>query len=121
MKTLFLQGLGLGPSNAIFKFFEEHFDIVLILFTISMIVAVIITIYSDAEQDKHDKEKVLTLKKQGKTILKGYLHFITHDSFWDSTPRFVRGYFYEENDKFVEINGECFYKNAIRQTDLQTI
>jgi hypothetical protein len=119
MKTLFLQGL--GQSNAVFKIFDEHFDLILIMFSISLIVTVIRSIYSSAKQDTHDKEKVLTLKKQGKTILKGYLHFITHDSFWHTTPRFVRGYFYEENDKFVEINGDCFYKTAIRQTDLKTV
>jgi len=121
MKPLFLQQ-GLSRSNeAIFRIFDEHLTLILVLFSISVIVAVIRIIYSNTIQDKQDKEIILILKKQGKTIYEGYLHFITHDSFWHSTPRFVKGYFYEENDKFVEINGECFYKIAIRQTDLQTV
>lgn len=122
MKTqkIFLQQ-GLHFQDAFFNISDKHFTLILLLSSISLIVAVIRIIYSNSEQDKHDKMKVLTLKKQGKTILKGTLHFITHDSFWHTTPRRVSGYFYEENEKFVEINGECFYKIAIRQTDLQTI
>lgn len=107
--------------SRLINFFNENETLCLVIIIASSVVFLINMLSYHMKQTEIDNKTVSSLKKQGKVVYHGSLHFFNSDSLWNTSANQVSGYFYEEEDKFVKIDGSCFYKTALRKTELTII
>ncbi|MCT3649886.1 hypothetical protein HZQ28_18080 [Elizabethkingia anophelis] len=107
--------------SRLINFFNENETLCLVIIIILGVVFLIKMLSYYINQIENDNKAVSLLKKQGKVIYQGSLYFFNADSLWSTSANQVSGFFYEEEDKFIKIDGSCYYKNALRQTDLTIV
>lgn len=119
MKQLTFLPAGLHSDST--QFILNNGEIIAYVGIVITLLYCLISLFNVIKKSTSDQEKVEALKKQGKKLFHGTLHFSNADSFWNTKPSSVTGYFYEDEDKFVEVNGNSFYKKALQKTELKTI
>lgn len=96
-------------------FIGNNIEIILCIWSFLALIYLVLFFRNLINESAEQKVIIEELQKQGKVILSGKLKI------WDNKYNYVYGYFYEEGNCFVEINGEVFYKSAVRTTKLKEI
>lgn len=111
----------LRDSSYEWKLFFSLLDSKIILGLICFMALIfLILLFRNLINESAEKDAIiLELQKKGKVILQGTLYFKGTETFWDQEKNYVYGYFYEEQDCFIDIKGKKIYKSALKSTDLE--